>query len=205
MQSNMEYSSALPLSVQVLIESDKGEDGQEIKHSHLYSRLPCSSYAGLLGLKKYMLSVQHIFSHTSWRCLLLIANLWIFNATFAKADRGGAAVLRPPPFCPLRPPPSSRWARKNPAPWAFFNKIKNPDVKMETIGDLYKNINSILKETKALLQLLLTYPITSNRGKRSFIALKRLLKGHSTDFFITPLESFWVAESEIDFFYFDHF
>ena len=170
MQSNMEYSGALPLSVQVLIESDKGEDGQEIQYSHLYSRLPCSSDAGLLGLKKYMLSVQHIFSHTSWRCLLLIANLWIFNATFAKADRGGAAVLRPPP--------SSRWARKNPAPWAFFNKIKNPDVKMEIIGDLYKNINPILKETKALLKLLPTYPITSNEGKRSFSALKRLLTSH---------------------------
>ena len=27
------------------------------------------------------------------------------------------------------------------------------------------------------------------------------LKGHTTDFFISPLESFWVAESEIEIFF----
>ena len=32
--------------------------------------------------------------------------------------------------------------------------------------------------------------------------LQRILKGHTTDFFITPLESFLVAEFEIDFFLF---
>ena len=32
------------------------------------------------------------------------------------------------------------------------------------------------------------------------------LKGHITDFFISPLESFWVAEPKIEIFFdFDHF
>ena len=42
--------------------------------------------------------------------------------------------------------------------------------------------------------------ILNNRFAVLLILLKHGLKGHSTDFFITHPESFWLAESEIDFF-----
>ena len=49
---------------------------------------------------------------------------------------------------------------------------------MKSITDLFKNLNPVLKQTSTLLQLVLTYPLTSNEGERSFSALKRLLTSH---------------------------
>ena len=51
---------------------------------------------------------------------------------------------------------------------------------METIADLYKGLNMVFKETKNLLEIVLTYPITSNKGERSFSSLKLLLSSSRT-------------------------
>ena len=46
---------------------------------------------------------------------------------------------------------------------------------MDNISKFYFNVNSIFSDSKVLLQLILTYPITSNEAERSFSQLKRLL------------------------------
>ena len=43
------------------------------------------------------------------------------------------------------------------------------------ISQFYFCINSVFRDSKLLLQLILTYPITSNEGERSFSQLKDLL------------------------------
>ena len=49
------------------------------------------------------------------------------------------------------------------------------ELEINSIADLYKNLNVIFCQTKILVELILTYPITSNEGVRSFSQLKRLL------------------------------
>ena len=49
------------------------------------------------------------------------------------------------------------------------------ELEINSIADLYKNLNVIFSQTKILVELILTYPITSNEGERSFSQLKRLL------------------------------
>ena len=44
-----------------------------------------------------------------------------------------------------------------------------------SLSTFYKNINSVFEQLKLLLQLVLTYPITSNEAERSFSKLKLLL------------------------------
>ena len=46
---------------------------------------------------------------------------------------------------------------------------------LKDLLDLYKSMGSVFKESKKLVQLVLTYPITSNEGERSFSLLKRIL------------------------------
>ena len=48
------------------------------------------------------------------------------------------------------------------------------------ISQLYFSINSVFRDSKLLLQLILTYPITSNEAERSFSQLKRLLTSRRT-------------------------
>ena len=44
-----------------------------------------------------------------------------------------------------------------------------------SLSTFYKNINSVFEQLKLLLQLVLTYPITSNEAEQSFSKLKLLL------------------------------
>jgi hypothetical protein len=46
---------------------------------------------------------------------------------------------------------------------------------LKDLLDLYKSMGSVFKESKKLVQLVLTYLITSNEGERSFSLLKRIL------------------------------
>ena len=56
------------------------------------------------------------------------------------------------------------------------------DLKINSIADLYRNFNAgVFSQTKILLELILTYPITSNEGERSFSQLKRLLTSLRTN------------------------
>jgi len=50
---------------------------------------------------------------------------------------------------------------------------------LKDLLDLYKSM-SVFKESKKLVQLVLTYPITSNDGERSFSLLKRILTWQRT-------------------------
>jgi hypothetical protein len=51
---------------------------------------------------------------------------------------------------------------------------------LKDLLDLYKSMGSVFKESKKLVQLVLTYPITSNEGERSFSLLKRILTWQRT-------------------------
>ena len=56
------------------------------------------------------------------------------------------------------------------------------DLEINNIADLYRNFNDgVFSQTKILVELILTYPITSNEGERSFSQLKRLLTSLRTN------------------------
>ena len=47
--------------------------------------------------------------------------------------------------------------------------------KITSLADVYRAMGPVFKATRKLIQLVLTFPITSNEGERSFSLLKRLL------------------------------
>ena len=67
--------------------------------------------------------------------------------------------------------------------WSKFVYIPKRNKKSESwpnTSQFYFSINSVFRDSKLLLQLILTYPITSNEAERSFSQLKRLLTSRRT-------------------------
>ena len=56
-----------------------------------------------------------------------------------------------------------------------LNSKDRKDLASETLSSFFVKISTVFKETKLLLQLVLTFPITSNEAERSFSQLKLLL------------------------------
>ena len=54
----------------------------------------------------------------------------------------------------------------------LFDLFLQDELQINSIANLYKNLNVIFSQTKILVELILTYPIKSNEGERSFSQLK---------------------------------
>ena len=64
----------------------------------------------------------------------------------------------------------------------FTLSEQNAFLTVNNIADLYRNFNDgIFSQTKILVELIITYPNTSNEGERSFSQLKRLLTSLRTN------------------------
>ena len=56
----------------------------------------------------------------------------------------------------------------------ILQQKKEQGKELKTLVDLYKLTGSIFPQTKRLVQIILTYPIKSNEGERSFSMLRKL-------------------------------
>ena len=70
-----------------------------------------------------------------------------------------------------------------------LNSKDRKDLASETLSSFFVKISTVFQETKLLLQLVLTFPITSNEAEQSFSQLKLLLIDiPSTDTCSPPLD-----------------
>ena len=63
---------------------------------------------------------------------------------------------------------------------SILQKKKDEGKELTTLIELFRETQGVFHETNKLVQIILTYPVTSNEGERSFSMLRRLYTGLRT-------------------------